>query len=116
MDNQAGIAVRRRTRAEIEQIVAEFAGSGLDRSEFCRRWGIGRGTFNRYLTRVCKPADSCTGNGELVPVELVGAQSATDGGCGCGLVLVLAGRRRIEVGAGFDASALERLVNLLEKM
>ena len=78
--------------------------------------GSSRGTLNRYLTGVCKPAESCTGNGELIPVELVGVQSATDGGSGCGLVLVLAGRRRIEVGAGFDAPALERLVNLLEKM
>jgi hypothetical protein len=116
MDNQAGIAVRRRTRAEIDQIVAEFAGSGLDRSEFCRRRGIGRGSLNRYLTRVSKPAENCTGNGELVPVELVGAQSVTDGDAGCGLAVVLSHGRRIEVEAGFDAPTLERLVILLEKM
>jgi hypothetical protein len=36
---------RRRGRAEIEQIVAEFTSSGLTRTEFCRRYGMSKLMF-----------------------------------------------------------------------
>jgi len=42
---------RRRGRAEIEQMVAEFTGSSLTRTEFCRRHGMSLGTLNRYLNQ-----------------------------------------------------------------
>jgi len=48
-------------------------------------------------------------------VELAGTKWATEHDSGCGLVVVLRGRR-IEVGAGFDALTLQRLINLLERI
>lgn len=107
---------RRRPPALIEQIVAEFADSGLNRTEFCRRHGMGLGTLNRYLKQRCKGADAGEAHSGLVAVELAGTALATDHDSGCGLAVVLCRGRRIEVGAGFDEPTLQRLVNLLEKM
>lgn len=42
---------RRRTPAEIEQIVSGFESSGLNRSQFCRGQGLTLGVLNRYLQR-----------------------------------------------------------------
>ncbi len=100
---------RRRTRSEIRQIVAQYADSGLNRSEFCRRHGICVGTLNRYLQQ-----SSCTRNDGLVRVELTSGQIPTHGKGS--LAVVLLGGRRIEVSAGFDAPTVERLVALLEKL
>lgn len=116
MDEQKGVtAQRRRTQAEIEQIVTEFEGSGLRRAEFCRRHGISLGTLNRYLKRIRGQSDGIHAQAGLVPVELAGSESATEFNCGA-LRLVLSRDRRIEVGAGFDALTLKRLINLLETM
>jgi hypothetical protein len=116
MDNQPEFTVqRRRTPTEIEQIAAVFAGSGLTRTEFCRREHLGLGTLNRYLQRQHQEVDRGTTGDGLVSVEVadpkVGAHEP-----GCGLAVVLARGRRIEVGAGFDGATLERLVLLLENM
>jgi len=42
-------APKRRSQAEMQQLVAEFIGSGMGRSEFCRSRGMGIGTLVRYL-------------------------------------------------------------------
>jgi len=45
-------APKRRTRAEVQQLVAEFVNSGMRRSEFCRSRSLSLGTLNRHLYRV----------------------------------------------------------------
>jgi hypothetical protein len=42
---------RRRTRAEIRQLEAEFVSGGMRRSEFCRRRGLSFGMLARHLKR-----------------------------------------------------------------
>jgi transposase-like protein len=117
MNDETGItAQRRRPPAVIEQIVAGFADSGLNRTEFCRRHGMGLGTLNRYLKQRREGGDTGEAHSGLVAVELAGMTLATDHDSGCGLAVVLSRGRRIEVGAGFDEPTLQRLVNLLEKM
>ena len=114
MDDTTDNAVqRRRSPAEIQKIVAEFAQSGLRRSEFCRRHGMTLGTLHRYLQRMQGETHSTAGASSLVPVELA---SGGERESGCGLAVVLGHRRRIEVGAGFDVATLERLIRLLETM
>jgi hypothetical protein len=115
MSDETGVSVQhaRRTRSEIAQIVAQFADSGLKRSEFCRRHGLCLGTLNRYLKRM-SAAKATPGDG-LVAVELVGSK-VPDDHSGCGVTVVLSRGRRIEVSAGFDALTLQRLVALLESM
>jgi hypothetical protein len=43
---------RRRTPAEIQQIVSEFKSGELTQKEFCRRQGLTLSTLGRYLSRV----------------------------------------------------------------
>jgi hypothetical protein len=109
-------ARRRRTRAEVEQLVAEFESSGMRRSEFCRSRGLSWGTLNRHLKRQRKkrPAVKPVGR-RLLTVELAGPNRTGQRESG-GLAVVLATGRRIEVGSGFDTHTLERLVSALERV
>jgi hypothetical protein len=116
MADQAGVtARRRRTRTEIEQLVAEFAGSGLNRTEFCRRQHMSSGTLNRYLQREATSQDISARDG-LVAVELAGTKTITGDHAGSGLAVVLREGRTIEVEAGFDAATLQRLLRVLENL
>src|ERR1039457_810809 len=109
-------AHRRRTREEIQQLVAEFLSSGMRRTEFCRSRGLSFGTLNRHLKkqrwkRKTRRASSAS---RLVPVELAARKSSTQHEPSCALAVVLPGGRRIEVHPDFDANTLERLVIALE--
>jgi hypothetical protein len=109
-------APKRRTRAEVQRLVAEFVSSGMRRSEFCQRRGLSFSTLDRHLKkrrwkRRRKPVSS---TGRLVRVELAAKKSWTHGP-NCGLAVVLPGGRRIEVHPDFDASTFERLVGILER-
>lgn len=103
---------RRRTRAEIRQLVAEFVSSGMRRSEFCRRRGLSFGTLARHLKRQQwkRKTRSTAAAGQLLPVELAVRELASS----CALAVMLSGGRRIEVHPGFDEHTLERLVSALE--
>ena len=116
MDHQTDVAtVERRTREEIRQIVAEFATSGMQQSEFCRSRGISRSTLDRHL-RKQRVQDQANGVGNrLLAVEVRAASGSSAGNSG-GLVVALTSGRRIEVGRGFDAATLERLLTVLEKV
>jgi transposase-like protein len=114
MSKETGVTEQpqRRTRSESAQIVAQFANSGLNRTEFCRRHGRCRGTLNRHLERL--RGSNTTSSDGLVAVELAGGNFAHHSRDRHDLAGVLAGGRRIEVSAGFDAPRLQRLVVLLE--
>jgi len=42
---------RRRTGAEVQQLVAEFVSSGMLHTEFCRSRGLSFGTLDRHLKK-----------------------------------------------------------------
>ena len=105
---------RRRTPAEIEQIVSEFKSSGLTQIQFCQREGLVLSTLGRYLRRL-RPWNEATSCG-LVAVELAVKKFDAEPADGCGLSVVVARGRRIAVEAGFDAATLQRLVQVLEAM
>jgi hypothetical protein len=111
-------ARRRRTRAEVRQLVAEFVNSGMGRSEFCRTRGLSFSTLDRHLKkrRWKRKKRSTRSDRELVPVELASRESPTEHEPSCGLAVVLAGRRRIELQRDFDVHTFERLVSVLERM
>src|SRR3984885_11497314 len=44
-------APKRRTRAEVQQLVAEFVSSGMWRSEFCESRGLSFSTLDRHLKK-----------------------------------------------------------------
>src|SRR5450755_4678196 len=111
-------APKRRTRAEVQQLVAEFVSSGLRRSEFCQSRGLSFSTLDRHLKkrrwkRRRRPTSLA---GRLVPVELAARKSPMQQEPGCGLAVVLPGGRRIEVHPDFDTSTFERLVGILERV
>jgi hypothetical protein len=113
MDSQRGVIRRRRTRAEIQHILTEFLSSGMNLDEFCRSRGVCRSTLYRYLGnqhRQEKPVETT----QLVPVELVDACGSTFDRS-AGLSVVVRNGRKIEVGQGFDAGTLERLLSVVEK-
>ena len=78
MDEQAQVVdvQRRRSRAEAEQLVAEYEASGLSRVEFCRKQGLSLATLARYRKRQAQGSPA-SGNGWVV-VEMWVAQ---EGGC-----------------------------------
>jgi hypothetical protein len=109
---------KRRTRAEVQQLVAEFVSSGMRRGEFCQSRGLSFSTLDRHLKKLRwkrrrKPICSA---GRLVPVELAARKSPTQHGAICGLAVVLPGGRRIEVHPDFDSATLECLVSVLERV
>ncbi|SRR6266550_1358742 len=112
------VAPKRRTRAEVQQLVAEFVSSGMQRSEFCQSRGLSFSTLDRHLKkrrwkRRRRPVSSAS---QLVKVELAAKKSPTQHDATCGLAVVLPGGRRIEVHPDFNTSTFERLMNVLERV
>lgn len=103
---------RRRSRHEVEQLVAEFESSGLNRSEFCRERGVGLSTLARYRRRRDRQAPA--GSNTLLAVEVSGRATGPAAATCSALAVVLRGGRRVEVGRGFDAGTLAQLVHVLE--
>src|SRR6266550_4714451 len=111
-------APKRRTRAQVQQLVAEFMSSGMRRSEFCQNRGLSFSTLDRHLRKLRwkrrrRPVSS---GGRLVPVELAARKSPMQHEPSCGLAVVLPGGRRIEVHPDFDTDTFERMVSLLERV
>lgn len=108
-------AHKRRTRAEVQELVAAFMSSGMRRSEFCRSRRLSFGTLNRHLKekRWKRKSRVVSSASRLVPVELAARKSLMQR---CELAVVLPGGRRIEVHPDFDTNTFERLVGLLERV
>ena len=116
-EDQVGKGRRRRSWAEAAQLVTEFEAGGLGREEFCRERGLVSSTLARYRKRRQQEQGEATaGPGRWVAVELAGSHQAGASKAASGLAVVLASGRRIEVGRGFDAKTLERLLGLLERV
>jgi hypothetical protein len=92
-------------------LAAECEASGLSRQEFCDQRGVPLKTLARYLARFRREKNGKDGTSQWVAVEV----AARDGNTG-ELAVVLEGGRRIEVGRGFDADTLRRLVAELERV
>src|ERR1019366_5639327 len=84
---------KRRTRAEVQQLVAEFVSSGMRRSEFCRSRGLSLGRLHRHLEkqRWKRKSRAASSAGRLVPVELAARKSPAQHELSCGLAVVLPG-------------------------
>ena len=104
---------RRRSRAEIEQLVAEFEASGLGRTAFCRQRGLSLSTLARYRSVQQQTSGEATNGKRWLAVEISGVAAATGGGGTSGLAVALPGGWRIEVGRGFDDETLKRLLGVV---
>jgi len=113
-------APKRRTRAEVQKLVAEFMSSGMRRSEFCQSRGLSFSTLDRHLKKQRwkkrRRSRAASSAGRLVPVELAARKPPMQHEPSCGLAVVLPGGRRIEVNPDFDTNTFERLVSALERV
>ena len=110
---------RRRSRAEVAELVASFEQSGLNRTEYCRQHGLSLSSLKRYSKRIGDAGRGSSGRSEsrapavsLIPVEVVDRASGYQASQ-TGLFVELSGGRRIGVGAGFDGATLRRLITVL---
>jgi hypothetical protein len=110
---QVGEVRRRRSRAEAEQLVAEYEASGLSQVEFCRNQKLSLATLARY--RKWRAQSEVMPGNRWLAVEVSAARPALEGGTGSGLSVALPGGRRIEVGRGFDAPTLVQLLGVLKR-
>jgi transposase-like protein len=111
-EEQVCVVRHRRSRHEVEQLVAEYESSGLSQSAFCRERGVVLSTLSRYRSR--RDRHSSTGSNPLLAVEVSSNAPAFFATTGTALAVVLRSGRRIEVGRGFNTDALEQLVRVLE--
>src|SRR6516162_2359440 len=119
MNGEQQVMVRkRRTRAEVQQLVADFVSSGMRRSEFCRSRGLSFSTLDRHLKKRPwkRKTRSTAADSQLLSVELAIKKSPSERDRSCALAVVLAGGRQIEVQPGFDVHTLERLISALERV
>src|ERR1700736_5428042 len=102
---------RRRTRHEVQQLVREFGTSGLSRGEFCRIHAMRLSTLQRGLKRERTEPSVIQSDGKrLVRVKVIGGSGTADREPPCGMAVVLAKGRRIELSRHFDAGQLRRVV------
>jgi len=113
-EQQAGTGSQRRSRAEVDQLVAEYETGELSKQEFCRRHGLTLATLNRYRRRRQRNPLPKARKNRWVAVE-VSAPPQEGHSVNGALTVVLANGRRIEVPRGFEASLLRQLVQVLEQ-
>lgn len=115
MNPEQTVGRKRRTQAEIEQLVTEFLSSGMREVEFCRNRGLSWDTLNRHLKKQGQKQDGSKPRSRLVRVKITGRKSLGQRNS-AGLAVELGKGRRIEVRPGFDVPTLERLVQVLEQV
>jgi hypothetical protein len=117
-EEQVVVRVRgpRRRAEAIQQLVREFESSGQTRVEFCRSRALAVSTLDRYLRkhRRGEERNSQAAGAGLVPVEVLSGRSAAASSRSA-LWLELPNGWRVEVGSGFEAAALRRLLQVLEQ-
>jgi hypothetical protein len=112
MSEEPGVRRRRRSRAEVLQLVAEFESGGLSRAEFCRQRKLSVNTLDRYRRRQ-RQFEQEGDEGRWIAVRVGRPSQAA--APGSGLALALAGGMRIEIAREFDAPALKQLLAVLEQ-
>lgn len=105
---------RRRTPAEVDQLISEYEASGLRRNEFCQTHGLPLATLGRHLRR--RQRGNAAQSGQWLAVELRGPNLAAGSRADSGVAVVLSSGRRIEIGREFDANTLRQVIRSLEQI
>jgi hypothetical protein len=111
---QSGGERRRRSQAEVEQLVRDYETSGLGRQEFCEKQGLALSTLNRHRRRMQLAVQS-KASGRLLPVEVSQAQPLVASPRSGELLVWLRNGRSIEVRGGFDPKVLQQVVRVVEQ-
>lgn len=119
MAEESGLVVGRRGRAEIARLAGLYRASGMGRSEFCRIHGLALSTLGRHLKKQSRAQSGSNGvvASRLVAVEVAATLArASTGNRTDVLTVLLFNGRKVEVGCGFKAETLARLVTVLERL
>jgi hypothetical protein len=107
------MAERRRSRTQWRQLVEGWPRSGLTQQAYCERHGVGLASLRRWRGIFQDEGNGgsgmAVGRSRLVPVRLVDDEP----GQRPALTVVLADGLRLEIGRGFDAPTLARLLGVL---
>jgi hypothetical protein len=95
--------------------VAEYEASGLGRTAFCQQRGLSLSTLARYRRRQEQTVDEAAERKSWLAVEVTGSAAVAGDERASGLAVMLPRGRRIEVGRGFDADTLKRLLAVMER-
>ena len=107
-ESRTGIR-RYRSRAEAEQLAAEFRASELTRREFAQRNFVALNTLNRYISRY-------SGEQPATAPQLLRVEVSEPARTGSGIAVMLGCGRRVELARGFDAATLAEAVRVLERL
>jgi hypothetical protein len=104
---------RRRSRAEVELLVAEYESSEMSRKAFCAGRGLAVATLDLYR----KQMRQSQAGPRLVAVELspTAAVPVSHPPATSAISVVLANGRRIELGASVDRALLRELIGIVEQ-
>ena len=121
MSVDTGVLSVRRSRAEIERLVALFGSSGMGCLEFCRSQGLALSTLGRHLRKQRSRHSDSRSKGiersRLLAVELAAAMPVVrTAEFSTTLIVLLPNNRRVEVRRGFDRDTLAQLLTVLEKL
>jgi len=112
MEEERSGGVRRRSRAEVEVLVAEYAASGLRRKAFCAGRGMAVATLDGYRRRLRQTAVGP----RLLAVELHTArEKACPAVAFSGMAVGLGKGGRIELGGSIDREFLAELIGVVER-
>jgi hypothetical protein len=101
---------RHRTRAEADQIAADYESSGLTQQAYSEGHGLALKTLARYVARYRQ-----ANRERATPPQWVAVELSAKGGAAGELAVLLPSGYRIEVKRGFDATTLQQLVSALER-
>ena len=113
--SEPGVVRRRRSRVEVEKLVAEYKASGMTRDAFCQQRDLSVAALDKYRRRVQEWTGSAVA--PMIPVDVFSfavQESNRDARGDGGLVVESRNGRRVEVRRGFDAETLERLPTVLD--
>jgi hypothetical protein len=101
------------------ELVEQWRDSGLSQSEFCRRHGLVKSSFNRWKTRLLAEELSSAGSVSMAsgtPEGFVAVRLLTGMAqpLGPGFEVTLRCGRKVRLEPGFDGEGLKRLVLVLE--
>jgi hypothetical protein len=115
------MAQKRRSRAQWQEVVGGWPGSGLTQAQYCARLGISVASFHRWR-EVLRREPAVVGARQRVsaeePVRLLPVQfgeTVEPAKRDRVLTVVFGGGVRLEVPPGFDGATLARVVEVLQE-
>lgn len=102
---------RRRSSAEVSELVAQYSAGGPAQEEFSRRHGLSLNTPVRRLSLMRRSTEPIAPASRWVAVK-VAPDGRAEGSAASGVVLAVASQR-VELGRKFDGETLRQLLMML---